>query len=54
MGSNSSKATSTTSSSSRNFKKSCSKGFKGFHSYCLGTFSGSQDSDNEDKVEVVS
>ncbi|WJX88239.1 hypothetical protein P8452_70348 [Trifolium repens] len=50
MGSNSSKATSTTSSSSRNFKKSCSKGFKGFHSYCLGTFSGSQDSDNEDKV----
>ncbi|XP_045786125.1 uncharacterized RING finger protein C4G3.12c-like [Trifolium pratense] len=53
MGSNTSKATSTTttsSSSSRNFKKSCSKGFRGFQSYCLGTCSGSQDSDNEDKV----
>ncbi|GAU46005.1 hypothetical protein TSUD_187500 [Trifolium subterraneum] len=50
MGSNSSKATSTTTSSSRNFKKSCSKGFKGFHTYCLGTCSGSQESDNEDKV----
>ena len=40
MGSNSSKAT----------RKSSSKGLKGFHSYCLGTCSGSHDSDNEEQV----
>jgi len=40
MGSNSSKAT----------RKSSSKGIEGFHSHCLGTCSGSQDSDNEEQV----
>ncbi|KAL5063511.1 hypothetical protein RYX36_025248 [Vicia faba] len=53
MGSNSSKATSSTTSSSasRNFRKrSRSKALRGFHSYCLGTSSGSQDSDDEDQV----
>lgn len=52
MGSNSSKATSSsTSSSSRNFRKrSRSKALRGFRSYCLGTSSGSRDSDYEDQV----
>ncbi|CAK8561860.1 unnamed protein product [Lathyrus sativus] len=52
MGSNTSKATSSaTLSSSRNFRKrGRSKAHRGFHSYCLGTSSGSQDSDNEDQV----
>ncbi|KEH20328.1 zinc finger, C3HC4 type (RING finger) protein [Medicago truncatula] len=42
MGSNSSKAT----------RKSSSKGLKGFHSSCLGTCSGSHDSDNEEQNKV--
>ncbi|KAL5079726.1 hypothetical protein RYX36_008147 [Vicia faba] len=53
MGSNSSKAISSTTSSSasRNFRKrSRSKALRGFHSYFLGTSSGSQDSDDEDQV----
>ncbi|KAK7262749.1 hypothetical protein RJT34_30329 [Clitoria ternatea] len=60
MGSNGSKATSsscsslstttTTSSSSGSFRKGKSKGFRVFHSCCLGTTSGSHDCDNEDPV----
>ncbi|KAK7360560.1 hypothetical protein VNO77_02566 [Canavalia gladiata] len=55
MGSNGSKATSSCSSSSTSFssgsfRKGRSKGLRGFFSYCLGTTSGSHDSDNEDLV----
>ncbi|KAJ1412439.1 putative E3 ubiquitin-protein ligase, partial [Sesbania bispinosa] len=55
MGSNGSKATSscsssTTSSSSGSFRKGRSKGLRGLHSFCLGTSSGSHDSDNEDQA----
>ncbi|XP_027347068.1 uncharacterized protein LOC113858571 [Abrus precatorius] len=55
MGSTGSKATSscgssTTSSSSGRFRKGRSKGLRGFQSYCLGTTSGSHDSDSEDQV----
>jgi len=48
MGSNGSKATS--SSSSGNLRKGGSNGLRVFQSYCLGTTSGSHDSDNEDRV----
>lgn len=55
MGSNGSKATSSylsssSSSSSGSLRKGRSKGLKVFQSCCLGTTSGSQDSDNEDQV----
>ncbi|KAI4327918.1 hypothetical protein L6164_020327 [Bauhinia variegata] len=57
MGSNGSKATSScgsssTSSSSGSFRRGRSKGSRGFHSYCLGTTSGSHDSDNDDQACV--
>lgn len=50
MGSNGSKATSpcsSSSSSSGTLRKGRSKGLRVFQSYCLGTTSGSHDSDNE-------
>uniref|UniRef100_K7MGB3 Uncharacterized protein n=1 Tax=Glycine max TaxID=3847 RepID=K7MGB3_SOYBN len=57
MGSNGSKATSSSfgsssssSSSSGSLRKGRSKGLKVFQSCCLGTTSGSHDSDNEDQV----
>ncbi|KAJ1431184.1 Glycoside hydrolase, family 14 [Sesbania bispinosa] len=52
MGSSGSKATSScsSSSSSGSFRKGRSKGHRGFPSYCLGTTSGSRDSDNDDQV----
>ncbi|TKY58449.1 Receptor-likey region, transmembrane domain- and RING domain-containing protein 2 [Spatholobus suberectus] len=53
MGSNGSKATSScssSSSSSGSLRKGRSKGLRVFQSYCLGTTSGSHDSDNEDQV----
>ncbi|GAU15783.1 hypothetical protein TSUD_235990, partial [Trifolium subterraneum] len=52
MGSSGSKATSCSSSSSSSCKlqKGRSKRFKGFPSDCLGTTSGSRDSDNDDQV----
>ncbi|XP_027917794.1 uncharacterized protein LOC114176820 isoform X1 [Vigna unguiculata] len=48
MGSNGSKATS--SSPSASLRKGRSKGLRVFQSYCLGTTSGSHDSDNADQV----
>lgn len=53
MGSSGSKATSSCSSSScsGSFRKGRrSKGRRGFPSYCLGTTSGSRDTDNDDQV----
>ncbi|XP_073220733.1 uncharacterized protein [Cicer arietinum] len=53
MGSSGSKATSSCSSSSSSscsLRKGRSKRHRGFPSYCLGTTSGSRDSDNDDKV----
>ncbi|KAI9092325.1 hypothetical protein K1719_027825 [Acacia pycnantha] len=55
MGSGGSKAvascnSSSTSSSSGSFRKGRSRGHRGFQSYCLGTTSGSHDSDNDDQV----
>lgn len=58
MGSNGSKATSSylsssSSSSSGSLRKGRSKGLKVFQSCCLGTTSGSHDSDNEDQVILL-
>ena len=52
MGSSGSKAigSSNSSSSSGSFRKGRSRGHRGFQSYCLGTTSGSHDSDNDDQV----
>ncbi|KAI4314594.1 hypothetical protein L6164_027484 [Bauhinia variegata] len=55
MGSSGSKAntscgSSSTSSTSGSFRKGRSKGHRGFQSYCLGTTSGSHDSDNDEQV----
>jgi hypothetical protein len=53
MGSSGSKATtscSSSSSSSCRLQKGRSKRYIGFPSYCLGTASGSRDSDNDDQV----
>lgn len=55
MGSSGSKANSScnsslTSASSGSFRKNRSKGHRGFQSYCLGTTSGSHDSDNDEQV----
>ncbi|KAK7386837.1 hypothetical protein VNO78_27175 [Psophocarpus tetragonolobus] len=54
MGSNGSKASSSScsssSSSSGSLRKARSKSLKVFQSFCLGTSSGSHDSDNEDQV----
>lgn len=52
MGSSSSKTSSSCSSSSSScsLRKGRSKRYKGFPSYCLGTTSGSRDSDNDDQV----
>ncbi|KAL1354180.1 uncharacterized protein [Arachis hypogaea] len=54
MGSSGSKANSSacssSSSSSGSFRKGRSKRHRGFPSYCLGTTSGSHDSDHEDQV----
>ncbi|OIV92928.1 hypothetical protein TanjilG_20590 [Lupinus angustifolius] len=53
MGSSGSKATSSCSSSScsGSFQKGRSKRYRGFQSYCLGTTSGSHDSDNDEVCE---
>lgn len=55
MGSSSSKTSSSCSSSSSScsLRKGRSKRYKGFPSYCLGTTSGSRDSDNDDQVNFV-
>lgn len=53
MGSSGSKASSSScssSSSSGSFRKGRSKRHRGFPSYCLGSASGSRDSDNDDQV----
>ncbi|KAL5071451.1 hypothetical protein RYX36_022338 [Vicia faba] len=51
MGSSSSKgASSCSSSSSCSLRKNRSKRHRGFPSYCLGTTSGSRDSDNDEQV----
>ncbi|KAF7829120.1 putative RING finger protein C4G3.12c-like isoform X1 [Senna tora] len=52
MGSSGSKANSScnSSSSSGSFRKARSKPHRGFQSYCLGTTSGSHDSDNDEQV----